>query len=76
MKNGLNFKLSFYRSIYFGYTCTDFISLYYSRVMAIMTDERSCLCNWSINVVAGHSLEGLPCFGSTEALKKGISNEI
>ena len=72
----LNFKPSFYRSIYFGYICTDFISLSHSRVMAIMTDATSCLCSRSINVVAGHSLERLPCFGSTEALKKGISAEI
>ena len=61
------------KSIYFGRTRTDFISLSHSRLLA-MTDARSCLerpvsfSSWSINVVAGRPqtrpLERLPCFGS------------
>ena len=61
------------KSIYFGRTRTDFISLSHSSLLAL-TDARSCLerpvsfSSWSINVVAERSqtrpLERLPCFGS------------
>ena len=53
---------SIHPSIYFRCICTDFI-LFPSCLLA-MTDERSCLCSWSINVVAGHPHEHFSCFGS------------
>ena len=66
-------------TIYFGPTRTGFISLSYSRLLAL-TDARSCLerpvslSSWSINVVAWRPLERLPCFGSE--LKKLLGNSL
>ena len=58
-------------SIYlFGCTHTDLISLFHSCLL-VMTDATYCLIRtgvtiyrWSMNVVVGHPLECLPCFGS------------
>ena len=58
-------------SIYlFGCTHTDLISLFHSCLL-VMTDATYCLVRmgvtiyrWSMNVVVGHPLERLPCFGS------------
>ena len=70
-------------SIYlFGCTHTDLISLFHSCLL-VMTDATYCLVRmgvtiyrWSMNVVVGHPLERLPCFGSQSsfsgyALTKG-----
>ena len=65
-------------SFYFGRTRSDFISLSHFRLLA-MTDARSCLerpvslSSWSINIVAGRSLERLPRFGSQRSSWETVS---
>ena len=65
--------------MYFRCTRTSLMSLSHSCLLAIK-DKSSCLvrlellssCSWAMKIVAGHSLEHLPCCGSQRSTVIGL----